>query len=78
MWGEYGLNDSINLDRGWFDTDVIGITVAGVYFSVVNENDGSFWKSFEKIAPVARGIKQAGFRPIKAAEPLPLTQLATE
>lgn len=67
LWGEYGLSDSVNLDRGWFDTDVIGITVAGVYFAVVNGQDGSFWKVFEQISPLSRGLVRAGFRGAKTA-----------
>lgn len=34
IWNRYGFVDSLNLDRSWFDPDVLGITVGPLYLAL--------------------------------------------
>ena len=58
IYGRYGLVDSINIDRNWFATEVLGITVGPVYMSLANMNeDTSFWKVYRQIPELQRAFQ---------------------
>jgi len=62
--GKYGFSDSLNLDREWVDTDVIGITVGMLYLAIADiQGDASYspWALLTKLPAVQRGLKRAGF-----------------
>jgi hypothetical protein len=62
LLGRYGFSDSINLDRKWVDSDVIGITVGALYLALANMNENtSVWQTFKKIPSVQRGLVRAHF-----------------
>jgi len=57
IWGQYGFIDSLNLDRNWFDQDVIGITVGTLYLALADlEGGDSPWESFKDYAPIQRAL----------------------
>ncbi len=60
--GKYGFADSINLDRKWIDSDVIGITVGMLYLAIADlQGEGSPWDLFTSRPDIQRGIERAGF-----------------
>lgn len=62
LWGKYGFNDSTNLDRAWHDPDVIGITVAPVYFALANVGADPISRRFSAISVVRTGLAAAKAR----------------
>jgi hypothetical protein len=62
LLGRYGFSDSVNLDRKWVDTDVIGITVGALYLALANLKERtSVWATFKQIPAVQRGLTRAHF-----------------
>jgi hypothetical protein len=60
IWGKYGFIDSLNLDRGWFDEDVIGITVGTLYLALADLQGGeSPWAVFRRYAPIQKALELA-------------------
>lgn len=60
IWGRYGFIDSFNLDRGWFDSDVIGITVGPLFLSLANTDEKTaLWPVFGQIEAVRRAFAVA-------------------
>lgn len=59
LWGKYGFSDSLNLDRNWFASDVIGITVGAFYLSLANTTQStSVWRVFHEVPAVQRGLER--------------------
>jgi hypothetical protein len=62
LWGRYGFSDSTNVDAGWFDPDVIGITVGAGYLALASRQGvgaPTVWSRFESIAAVKTGLERA-------------------
>ena len=60
LWGKYGFVDSVNLDRRWFDTDVIGITVGALYLALADlEPPYSPWEVFSRFTPIQIALDRA-------------------
>lgn len=60
IWGRYGFIDSLDLDRNWFSTEVIGITVGPTYMSLANLSENtSIWRLFMRIPEVQAGLNRA-------------------
>jgi hypothetical protein len=60
LWGKYGFVDSLNLDRRWFDTDVIGITVGALYLALADlEPRYSPWEVFRHFGPIQIALDRA-------------------
>jgi len=63
IWGRYGFVDSIDIDRNWFSSDVLGITVGPAYMGLVNTRaNTSVWQTFMKIPAIQRGLQRAQSR----------------
>ncbi len=59
LWGAYGFSDSLNVDKKWYDDEVIGITVGALYLSLANTDSQSpVWKTFHNIPEIKRGIQK--------------------
>lgn len=57
IWGQYGLVDSINIDRNWISPYVLGITKGPEYLSSVNTNNHTaVWNEFMRIPAVIRAL----------------------
>ena len=47
IWGRYGFSDSLDLDRDWISSQVLGITVGPAYLSLANVRpETSVWRAF--------------------------------
>ncbi len=60
IWGRYGFVDSLNVDRGWFDPDVIGITVGALYLALADLSENSPWKLLKNFDPLNRALNVLG------------------
>lgn len=63
IWGRYGFSNAFNVDRDWYDTDVIGIDLGMMLVAVENARTGLIWKLMRRAPGVKRGLAQAGFHP---------------
>lgn len=61
LWGEYGFSNAFNLDRNWFDPDVIGIDLGMMLLSIENHRTGLPWRLMQSHPAVRHGLKTAGF-----------------
>ena len=65
IWGKYGFADSFNLDKNWFDPDVIGIDLGMAILAVENYRTGKIWKLMASHPSMKAAWKAAGFHPTK-------------
>jgi hypothetical protein len=50
LWGQYGMADSLNLDRNWVNPDAVGITVGPLYLAIANAlGNPSVWNDFMQL-----------------------------
>ncbi|HLJ53851.1 MAG TPA: glucoamylase family protein [Chthonomonadaceae bacterium] len=61
IWGRYGFCDAFNLDRDWYDPDVIGIDLGMLLLNVENSRTGLVWRLVRRSPIARRGIAAAGF-----------------
>jgi hypothetical protein len=60
--GRYGFADAVNLDRGYVDDDVIGITVGALYLGLADADPDphqAVWFDFDGLPGVQRGLAAA-------------------
>jgi hypothetical protein len=69
MWGQYGLRDSLNLDKNWYAPIYYGIGEAMILLPIENFRTGFIWKYFMNSAYVENALKRAMFT--KAQKRLP-------
>lgn len=62
LWGTYGFDDSVNLDFGWYDPDVLGITLGALYLALADAASDPVWPLFSRIPSVRRGLLRASLR----------------
>lgn len=72
IWGRYGFSNAFNVDRDWWDQDVIGIDLGMALLAIEDYRTGSIWKLFMCRPEVQRGLQRAGFRVTKEPAPRPL------
>jgi len=76
LYGRYGFVDALNPtlrepiavqhgkvdpDRGWFDTDYLGIDQGPILCMIENQRDGIVWNVMRRNPHVRRGLEAAGF-----------------
>ena len=61
IWGRYGFCNAFNLDKSWYDRDVIGIDLGMMLLATENHRTGVIWKLTERSAIARRGLRAAGF-----------------
>ncbi|WP_420629504.1 glucoamylase family protein [Candidatus Leptofilum sp.] len=62
IWGRYGFSDAFNVDRAWWDTDIIGIDQGNTLLMIENyRNNGFVWQTFMSHPAVRLGLQKAGF-----------------
>lgn len=71
-WGTYGFPDAFNLDRNWFDPDVLGIDLGMAMLAIEDVRTGLPWRLLEAEGTIPRGMRAAGFHRDPAAEPQPI------
>ncbi len=72
IWGRYGFSNAFNVDRDWWDTDVIGIDLGMALLALENHRNGGIWKLFMRGQEIQRGFQRAGLKVTKEPEPRPL------
>jgi hypothetical protein len=63
-WTKYGFRDAFNLDKNWYDGDVIGIDQGPIIIMIENYLNGKVWKRFMKNPAIQAGLQAAGFIPV--------------
>jgi hypothetical protein len=63
IWGRYGFANAFNVDKDWYDTDVLGIDLGMMLLALENQHSGLIWKLIKGHPAVQKGLKAAGFRP---------------
>lgn len=61
LWGRYGFSDAFNVDRAWYDPDVIGIDLGMMLLAVEDARTGLVWRLLDKDPVLRRGLTAAGF-----------------
>ncbi|HLD50659.1 MAG TPA: glucoamylase family protein [bacterium] len=63
LWGRYGFSDAFNLDRGWFDKEVIGIDQGAMLLMIENHRTELIWKTMARVPGLQKAMKAVGFKP---------------
>jgi len=61
IWGRYGYCNAFNLEKNWYDTDVIGIDLGMMLLMTENARSGLIWRLMKHSGIVQRGLTAAGF-----------------
>jgi len=72
LWGRYGFGNAFNVDRNWYDPDVIGIDLGMVLLAIENHRTGLPWKLMAALPATQRAWKRIGFRRTKESLPRPI------
>jgi hypothetical protein len=69
LWGRYGFSDAFNVDRDWWDREVIGIDHGAALLMMENARTGRIWRLFMADPAIQRAVRQAGLRVHASAKP---------
>lgn len=72
IWGRYGFSNAFNVDRDWWDKDVIGIDLGMALLAIEDHRTGGIWRLLMRRPEVQRGLQRAGFRITRETHPRPL------
>lgn len=61
LWGRYGFGNAFNLDKDWFDRDVIGIDLGMTLLCLENRRSGLIWRLTRDEPHLRAGLAFAGF-----------------
>ena len=61
IWGRYGFADAFNVDRDWYDPDVIGIDLGMALLAIEDARTGLPWKLLAAHPCLRRAWQRAGF-----------------
>jgi len=64
IWGKYGFADAFNVDRNWYDRDVIGIDLGMALLAVENHRTGLIWRLMASLPSTHKALKAAGFHKV--------------
>ena len=59
LWGRYGFSNAFNVDKNWYDTDVIGIDLGMMLLAIENHRTGLIWRLMNKDPVMQKGRKAA-------------------
>lgn len=62
LWGRYGFSNAFNVDRDWFDKDVVGIDLGMMLLAIEDRRSGLIWKLFQSHPSVRKALRLAGFQ----------------
>lgn len=65
LWGRYGYSNAFNVDKGWYDTDVIGIDLGMMLLATENARTGLVWRILRDDPVIKRGRAAAGLHRAK-------------
>ena len=74
LWGRYGFSDSFNLDRDWFDPDVLGIDLGMALLAIEDVHSGLPQHLLASHPATARAFAKAGLHTTRERTPRPLQQ----
>ena len=69
LWGRYGFANAFNIDRNWYDRDVIGIDLGMVLLAIENYRTDLVWTLMSRADSTRQALQSAGFRPTFEPEP---------
>ena len=72
LWGTYGFANAFNIDRNWYDRDVIGIDLGMALLAIENYRTGIVWTLMANFYPIVSALRAAGFRSTAEPEPRPV------
>lgn len=61
LWGRYGFSNAFNLDRNWFDKDVIGIDLGMALLGIEDARTGFEWRRIAALPSTKRAWQRIGF-----------------
>ncbi len=61
IWGRYGFSNAFNVEKNWYDKDVIGIDLGMMLLADENAHSGLIWRLMNTDAVIRRGLSAAGF-----------------
>ncbi len=61
LWGRYGFGNAFNVDKNWFDPDVIGIDLGMALLAIENQKSGMVWKLLASHPATQKAWSLAGF-----------------
>lgn len=67
LWGRYGFANAFNVDKGWYDTDVVGIDLGMMLLATENARTGLVWRLLRGDPVIEKGLTAAGFHPAPPA-----------
>ncbi len=62
IWGRYGFSDAFNVDRDWWDQDVIGIDLGITLLMIENYRSTLVWRSFQRNEHVKAALDAVGLK----------------
>jgi hypothetical protein len=72
LWGTYGFANAFNINRNWFDREVIGIDLGMALLSIENYRSGLVWTLMDGFYSTAPARRAAGFHLTVEPEPRPV------
>jgi hypothetical protein len=78
LWGKYGFANAFNIDRNWFDRDVIGIDLGMVLLAIENHQSGLVWGLTNGFNSTATAYHAAGFHLTLETEPRPVLRTGVD
>ena len=66
IWGRYGFSDAFNVDRDWWDQDVIGIDLGISLLMIENYHSGLVWRIFQRNQHLQEALRSVGLTPSMA------------
>jgi hypothetical protein len=62
LWGRYGFSNALNLDKEWYDPDVIGIDLGMMLLALENRRSGLVWRLMRDLPMTRKALQKAGMR----------------
>lgn len=74
IWGKYGFSDALNVDKNWYDRDVIGIDLGMMLVALEDYRTGLIWHLCRQSTVLGTGLRKAGFRVTHEQQPRSLVR----
>jgi len=64
FWGRYGFSNALNVDKNWYDPDVIGLDLGMTLLALENRNTGLVWRLMRSHPMAKKAFLAAGMHPV--------------
>ncbi len=61
LWGQYGFSNAFNVNKNWYDRDVVGIDLGMTLVALEDYRSGLIWHLTDGIPAIQKGMAAAGF-----------------